>query len=172
MSQSSTEHPREAGTPRTKGPTRTYERDELVVVWDATRCTHVAECLKALPEVFDVRRRPWVEIEASDADQIAAAIRLCPTGALKYEAKNGFPDEELDEETTIRAGNLGPLYLRGKIRLVDGHGRLIAEESRVALCRCGASANKPYCDNSHRLVAKDPTIGQTPSGTLVARSEP
>ena len=163
VSQSPTEHPREAGTPRTKGPTRTYERDELRVVWDATKCTHVAECLKALPEVFDVRRRPWVEIQAADADQIAAAICLCPTGALKYEAKDGYPDEEPDEETTVRAGNLGPLYMRGRIRLVDGHGRLIAEETRVALCRCGASANKPYCDNSHRLVDRDRSI-ERPTG--------
>jgi uncharacterized Fe-S cluster protein YjdI/CDGSH-type Zn-finger protein len=152
---STTEHPREAGVPRTKGPTRTYEREELTVLWDATRCTHVAECLHALPEVFDVTRRPWVEVEASEADAIAAAISLCPTGALKYEARGGFPDEEPDEVTTVRAGHLGPLYLRGRIRLVDGHGRLIADETRVALCRCGASENKPYCDNSHRLLGKD-----------------
>jgi uncharacterized Fe-S cluster protein YjdI/CDGSH-type Zn-finger protein len=158
VSQSPTDHPGGAGVPRTKGPTRTYERDELTVVWDATRCTHVAECLKALPEVFDVRRRPWVEIQASDADRIAAAVRLCPTGALKYEARDGFPDEEPDEVTTVRAGNVGPFYMRGRIRLVDAHGRLIAEETRVALCRCGASANKPYCDNSHRLVRRDRTI--------------
>ena len=148
------EDPQQAGTPRLKGPTRTYEREELTVVWDATRCTHVAECLAALPEVFDVTRRPWVDIDAADADQIAAAIRRCPTGALKYESRGTYPEEAADDVTTVRAGNLGPLYLRGRIRLVDGHGRLIAEETRVALCRCGASASKPYCDNSHRLVPK------------------
>ncbi|MEA2460592.1 MAG: hypothetical protein QOH90_769 [Actinomycetota bacterium] len=152
---SAAEHPAEAGAPRRKGPTRTYERDELTVVWDASRCTHVAECLVANPEVFDVRRRPWVDVNGSDAEQIAEAIRLCPTGALKYEAKNGFPPEEADDVTMVRAGRTGPLYIRGKVRLVDGHDRLIAEETRVALCRCGASANKPYCDNSHRLVPKD-----------------
>ena len=156
------EHPREAGVPRTKGPTRTYERDELTIVWDSSRCTHVAECLKALPEVFDVTRRPWVDIEASGADEIAETIRLCPTGALKYEARAEFPDEEGDEVTTVRAGRTGPLYLRGRIRLVDGHGDLIAEETRVALCRCGASSNKPYCDNSHRLVRKDRPLEEQP----------
>ncbi|MEA2453230.1 MAG: hypothetical protein QOG04_1940 [Actinomycetota bacterium] len=149
------EHPEEAGVPRRKGPTRTYEREELTVIWDASRCTHVAECLVALPEVFDVTRRPWIEVDAADADQVAAAIRKCPTGALKFEARRGFPDEEPDEVTTVRAGHLGPLYIRGKVRLEDGHGRLIAEETRVALCRCGASENKPYCDNSHRLLVKD-----------------
>ncbi|MEA2446698.1 MAG: hypothetical protein QOK47_335, partial [Actinomycetota bacterium] len=85
-----------------------------------------------------------------------------PTGALKYESHEGFPDEEPDEVTTVRAGHLGPLYMRGRIRLVDGHGRLIAQETRVALCRCGASANKPYCDNSHRLVGKHRPVPEAP----------
>ena len=152
------EDPRKAGVPRRTGPTRVYEREELAVIWDATRCTHVAECLRAQPLVFDVRRRPWVDVDAADADEVAEAIRLCPTGALKYEARAGFPAEEGDDVTTVRAGNLGPLYIRGKVRLVDGHGRLIAEETRVALCRCGASGNKPYCDNSHRLLPRDRPI--------------
>jgi uncharacterized Fe-S cluster protein YjdI len=152
-----TDNPKQAGVPRRTGPTRTYEREELTGVWDATRCTHVAECLAALPEVFDVKRRPWVDIEGAAADQIAKAILRCPTGALKFEAREGFPPEEPDEVTTVRAGNLGPLYVRGRVRLVDGQGRLIAEETRVALCRCGSSKNKPYCDNSHRLPRKDPT---------------
>jgi len=144
--------PRKAGVPRQDGPTRVYESDGLAVVWDATRCVHVATCLRALPEVFDVTRRPWVDVEGAPDEQIAAAVRLCPTGALKYEPRGDFPAEEPDGVTTVQAGNLGPLYLRGRVRLVDGHGRLIAEETRVALCRCGASAHKPYCDNSHRLV--------------------
>ena len=154
------ETPREAGEPRTKGPTRVYDRPELSVIWDAGRCTHVAECLRALPEVFNVRRRPWVEVDAAEASRVAAAIRLCPTGALKYEAHEDFPDEEPDDVTTIRSGNVGPLYIRGKVQLLDDHGNLIAEETRVALCRCGASANKPYCDNSHRLVPKDRPVSE------------
>jgi uncharacterized Fe-S cluster protein YjdI/CDGSH-type Zn-finger protein len=154
------ETPSDAGTPRTPGPTRVYERDELAVIWDAGRCTHVAECLRALPEVFNVTRRPWVDVEAADAERVAEAIRLCPTGALKYEARGEFPPEGPDDVTTVKAGRLGPLYVRGKIRLVDGHGELIAEESRVALCCCGASANKPYCDNSHRLVRGDRPVDE------------
>ena len=156
--------PRDAGIPRQNGPTRTYEREELVVLWDATRCTHVAECLVALPEVFDVTRRPWIDVDAADADAIAAAIRRCPTGALKYEAKGDFPAEVPDEETTVSAGRSGPLYMRGRVRLVDRQGDLIAEETRVALCRCGASANKPYCDNSHRLVRKQRAVPEQPGG--------
>ena len=151
------EDPQQAGTPRTTGPTRVYERDELAVVWDATRCIHVATCIMALPEVFDPRRRPWVDVNAADAEEVARAVRLCPTGALKLEARGDFPEEEPDDPTTIRATRAGPLYVRGRVQVVDEDGN-VTEENRVALCRCGASANKPFCDNSHRLVGPDRAV--------------
>ena len=152
-----TDDPREAGKPRTTGPTRVYEREELAVLWDASRCIHVATCIQALPQVFDPRRRPWVDVNAADAEEIARAVRSCPTGALKMEARGDFPPEEPDEPTTIRAGGAGPLYVRGRVRLKDSEG-VETEETRVALCRCGASANKPFCDNSHRLVPKQRSV--------------
>lgn len=150
--------PREAGQPRRTGPTRIYERDELAVIWDATKCIHVATCIRVLPQVFDPRKRPWVSIDAADANAIAEAVRSCPTGALKYESRGGVPDEEPDDPTVIQAGRTGPLYVRGRVRLVDDDGNVIAEETRVALCRCGASANKPFCDNSHALVRKQRAV--------------
>ena len=148
------EDPRQAGTPRTVAPTRVYEREELAVIWDATKCIHVGTCFRALPEVFDPRKRPWVDINGAEAEAIAEAVKLCPTGALKIQARGGFPEEEPAQPTTIQAGRTGPLYVRGRLQLVDDEGNVFAEETRVALCRCGASANKPFCDNSHRLVAQ------------------
>lgn len=148
------EDPREAGAPRTAGPTRSYERDELAVLWDATKCIHVATCMMALPEVFDSRKRPWVDVNGADAESIARVVRMCPTGALKIAARGDFPEEVPDEPTTIRAGRTGPLFVRGRVQLIDDDNGVVTEETRVALCRCGASANKPYCDNSHRLVRK------------------
>jgi CDGSH-type Zn-finger protein len=43
----------------------------------------------------------------------------------------------------------GPLRVRGNCELVSGTGRTLARKSVAALCRCGGSANKPYCDGSH-----------------------
>ena len=145
--------PREAGPPRVTGPTREYEGNDLRVIWDSSRCIHVANCLRALPEVFDVQARPWVDIEGADPDQIAAAVRTCPTGALRYEgSREGEFVEPSEEPTALEVRPNGPLYVRGRVRILGPGGVVISEENRVALCRCGASENKPFCDNSHRLI--------------------
>jgi CDGSH-type Zn-finger protein len=46
----------------------------------------------------------------------------------------------------------GPLFLRGNFRVVDASGDVVRRATRMALCRCGQSGNKPYCDLSHRRV--------------------
>jgi uncharacterized Fe-S cluster protein YjdI len=144
--------PIEAGVPRTMGATRTYEAPRIRVLWDAGRCIHSANCLAALPEVFDTRRRPWVDVTAAEAEEIAAAVRTCPTGALRYQGVDGFPDEESPSPPVIGIDHRGPLLIRGRVQLLDRRGRVLADEHRLALCRCGASANKPFCDNSHRRI--------------------
>ncbi|HET9905669.1 MAG TPA: CDGSH iron-sulfur domain-containing protein, partial [Anaerolineales bacterium] len=54
--------------------------------------------------------------------------------------------------TTINPRLNGPLYVRGHMRIMGSGGSLIREDTRVALCRCGHSENKPFCDGSHRKV--------------------
>lgn len=47
----------------------------------------------------------------------------------------------------------GPLLVRGDVELVDGDGEVIPHARRtVALCRCGVSLIKPYCDGSHKMI--------------------
>jgi uncharacterized Fe-S cluster protein YjdI len=121
------------------------------VVWDATLCIHTGNCLRGLPEVFDTSRRPWVRPSAADAESVASVIRTCPTGALRYEP-GAVESEQADEPTTVDVRPNGPLYLRGRLRLRAVGGRTIVETPRAALCRCGASGNKPFCDNSHRRI--------------------
>lgn len=142
--------PSEAGVPRTKATTRIYENQDIRVFWDATRCIHTGFCTKLSPAVFDTSKRPWVDVSAADAAEVAATIRACPTSALRYEGLT-VPDEQPEEPTTVEVRPNGPVYVRGRFKLVI-HGRTVLEDYRVALCRCGASANQPFCDNSHRLV--------------------
>ena len=146
------DNPAEAAPPGTAGPTRVYEGAGIRVLWNATRCIHVANCLRAAPQVFNVNRRPWVEVDAADAETVAAAVLSCPTGALRYEPKGDLAPETPPERTRIRVQLDGALEVHGAVRLTDFDGRVVAEEYRVALCRCGASENKPFCDNSHRRV--------------------
>lgn len=57
-------------------------------------------------------------------------------------------------DTTITPRDNGPYRVAGSFELVDAAGgRFLVEEGRpVFLCRCGHSANKPFCDGSHREV--------------------
>ena len=131
--------------------TRSYEKGDLTVHWDSSRCIHTGICLRALPAVFNLRSRPWVQVDNADADAIVATVRKCPTGALRYE-RGGEPEPAPDETTMTPIQN-GPLIVRGRLRVLDPTtGGVIAEETRLALCRCGKSENEPFCDNSHRRI--------------------
>jgi len=46
----------------------------------------------------------------------------------------------------------GPLRVAGNLEVISGTGRTIAKSTELYLCRCGHSANKPYCDGSHARV--------------------
>jgi uncharacterized Fe-S cluster protein YjdI/CDGSH-type Zn-finger protein len=134
--------------------TRTYDKDDLTVFWDSSRCIHTGICLRALPAVFNLRSRPWVQVDGASADEIVAAVRKCPTGALRY-TRAGESEPGPDETTMIPLRN-GPLLVRGQLRVLDPEsGGPIAEETRLALCRCGKSENQPFCDNSHRRTHFD-----------------
>ncbi|MGH9119928.1 MAG: CDGSH iron-sulfur domain-containing protein [Acidimicrobiales bacterium] len=69
-----------------------------------------------------------------------------------YDGVGGLPDETSEGATVIGVVPNGPLFVRGHVEVRDPAGRVLADEHRLALCRCGASANKPFCDNSHRKI--------------------
>lgn len=146
------ENPTQAGVPSTNGSPREYAAEGITVRWDPTRCIHVGRCLRGLPTVFDLNQRPWVKADAAEPREIADVIHTCPTDALQYRAGPDIPDEQPDDVTTVQPRPNGPLFVRGRIQIVDIHGEVVSEAPRIALCRCGASANKPFCDNSHRRI--------------------
>ena len=134
------------------GVEREYRNDRLVVYWEPKYCIHSANCIRGLPQVFNPQRRPWIEIDAASADEIAATVMRCPTGALSFARLDGGPDETPSAETTVMPRPNGPLFVRGDLRITAPDGTLIREATRMALCRCGQSENKPFCDGSHRRV--------------------
>lgn len=131
------------------GKIHEYKGKDITVRYDVKRCIHAAECVRGLPQVFDPDRKPWVEPDAAVADQVAEVITRCPTGALHFEREDGGPSEPVPAENTIDVAADGPLYVKGELEIVDGSGSIVLRDTRVALCRCGASQNKPFCDGRH-----------------------
>ena len=127
---------------------KTYWSDDLDVTYDAARCIHAAECVRGLPDVFGTSKRPWIQPANAAADAAAEVVMRCPTGVLHFERKDSGAAETAPGQNTIRVRDRGPLYLRGDIELHLADGAVV-QDTRMALCRCGASQNKPFCDNSH-----------------------
>ena len=144
---------------------REYRTARITVEWRAERCIHSANCIRALPRVFDPRRRPWVDVAAADADEIERAVLRCPTGALQYVRHDGAAQEAPDAPTTLTPIRNGPLYVRGdvEVRGLDGHP--IRTGTRVSLCRCGLARQVPFCDNTCRTTRwREPSEGEASTG--------
>jgi uncharacterized Fe-S cluster protein YjdI len=142
-------------TSEKKPVVKEYATNEIVVEWRPRLCFHSHNCVRALPRVFDKDRRPWVAIDAAGADEVEAAVAGCPSGALRSRrpgAAAAPPPEGLLE---IRASAGGPLLLTGGVRILDAGGNVVFEGEKAALCRCGQSANKPFCDGTHRTIGFD-----------------
>ena len=126
---------------------RRYEGAGRTVTYDIPRCIHVAECVRRLPEVFDPEARPWIRPGRAGADELAETVAACPTGALGLEREGEA--EPTPGENALRIEANGPLYVKGEIEVTRG-GETLLRDTRVALCRCGDSANRPLCDGAHR----------------------
>lgn len=144
-----------------------YWSDEILVTYDPARCIHAAECIRGLPQVFDTSKRPWIQPANATADQVAQVVMRCPTGALHFERKDGGAAEPILVTNTVQVRANGPLYLRGDVEVTLPDGSVL-KDTRVALCRCGASDHKPFCDNSHRAngFAASGSLGDNKARTV------
>lgn len=131
---------------------RKYSGDRIDVFFEPVLCIHAKECVHGLPGVFDPAKRPWIQPANASAEALAETIRRCPTGALHYERADGS-SEAADASDSMTLVANGPLYVRGDVTLQLPDGTLVRRDTRIALCRCGQSKNKPYCDNSHIVSA-------------------
>jgi CDGSH-type Zn-finger protein len=60
--------------------------------------------------------------------------------------------EGTPEPTVITVSADGPYLVSGPVEIRNAEGALVRSVTKAALCRCGNSANKPFCDGSHRRV--------------------
>jgi 3-phenylpropionate/trans-cinnamate dioxygenase ferredoxin subunit len=56
-------------------------------------------------------------------------------------------------DTTIKVRKNGPYLVTGACHVTDHEGNAIEVKENFVLCRCGASAKKPFCDGTHNKVA-------------------
>lgn len=131
---------------------RTYDDGTIRIFWDSSLCIHTGLCIRNGDGVFEPQRRPWVDTTLAGTATIVDAIEKCPTGALRYERLDGATGETPDVPTTVVPWPNGPLMVRGELEVNDRHGETFLAGPRVALCRCGASKNQPFCDLTHRDI--------------------
>jgi len=137
-----------------KDITTRYTNGEVTVVWKPSLCTHSKHCWKELSSVFDPTQRPWVNIQGATTDEIIKQVDRCPSGALSYLLNKAEVPVKyvVQEQTKIEVTPAGPLVVFGSIEVKDKDGGVTQKENKTSFCRCGHSANKPYCDGTHRSV--------------------
>ena len=125
---------------------RAYTAPGVRVYYDGGRCLHFAECVRGLPQVFDAKKRPWIQPENASAEEVAEVVRRCPSGALHYRLEGG-PPEEPEQPTHVELVANGPINLRGDLSVeVPGGDQM--REVRASLCRCRRTQNEPFCDKA------------------------
>ena len=128
-----------------------YRKGDFAIVWEPKKCIHAAICVKELPEVYNPNEKPWIQQEKASIEALKKQINLCPSGALTYEDKDNLKSEN-NMKTEVELMKNGPLLVKGTLELKSYDGSVVTKEKMTAFCRCGASANKPYCDGQHKAA--------------------
>jgi CDGSH-type Zn-finger protein/uncharacterized Fe-S cluster protein YjdI len=111
-------------------------------------CCHSGNCTDHLPAVFHNASEPFVTADGAGPDAIEKIVRACPSGALGF-IRNGVSYEGEEREPEIYVAHNASYYVRGGIELEGEPLNKGALREHYALCRCGQSKNKPFCDGSH-----------------------
>jgi CDGSH-type Zn-finger protein len=143
-----------------KAPKRTpdrldsYEGVGITVRDNRGTCCHFGNCTDHLPSVFHASGDPFVTAGGADADSIEQIVRQCPSGALGF-VRDGVAYQGETREPEIYVAHNASYYVRGGVGL---DGELMnegANREHFALCRCGHSKNKPFCDGTHWWIKFD-----------------
>jgi CDGSH-type Zn-finger protein len=139
---------------RTPDQLKRYPGNEITVTDNRGTCCHFGNCTEHLPEVFGERGDGFVQPDAASKEQIVDIVHACPSGALGY-LLDGVAYAGEQREPSIFVSQNGPYHVRGGIDLHNTQRNEGASREHYALCRCGRSKNKPFCDGSHWSVFVD-----------------
>ncbi|MDZ4751755.1 MAG: (4Fe-4S)-binding protein [Flavobacteriales bacterium] len=132
-----------------------YPSEGFNVVWTPSKCIHSAICLKGLPGVFRKNERPWINTDAASSEEIIEQVKNCPSQALSIE----WFDERLivaqsSSSLEVSLIEQGPYIIKQSVDILMPDGSRKNMPEGCALCSCGESNNKPFCDGSHRQKPK------------------
>lgn len=136
---------------------KSYIGNRLTIHDNRRICSHAKECVHNLPNVFRENSRPWIDPNGASLEEIVQTIRKCPSGALIYSIEGIEYGDQNDGKPMVTVSKNGPYLITGGIELIGennstpqfGEG---ASKEHYTLCRCGASANKPFCDGTHNVI--------------------
>jgi CDGSH-type Zn-finger protein len=132
-----------------------WDGDGVVLYDDGSLCTHAGFCTNRRTTVWGLAT------EASDEDareEFVGMVHHCPSGRLEF-AEIDDPDRVVEPalEPSIGVEPDASYWLRGRLPVVSEDGAPYEVRNRQTLCRCGRSANKPFCDGTHKHVGfEDP----------------
>ena len=149
----------DGGQPRSSAGVEEIEGKDLTLLYEGKRCIHARFCVTGAPRVFVANvKGPWIHPDAIPVDALVEIAHACPSGAIRYRRKDGHADETAPPVNLLSTREGGPYAVHADI-LLDGKPL----GYRATLCRCGASKNKPFCDQSHKEIGFAAT-GEPPSG--------
>ncbi|MDE2970795.1 MAG: (4Fe-4S)-binding protein, partial [Acidobacteriota bacterium] len=117
-----------------KSQVRHYRGNQASVTFDTHRCIHSEVCVRGLPQVFDVSRRPWILPDEADPKRLERVVLGCPTGALRMApptdqkvekgvaaAATVLPEEPRKKSSASITPD-GPYYVRGNLEIEETPG--------------------------------------------------
>jgi uncharacterized Fe-S cluster protein YjdI len=142
---------------------RPYTAPSVRVFYDRGRCLHFAECVRGLPQVFDVQKRPWIQPENASAEEVAEVVRRCPSGALHYRLEEG-PSEEPEHPTRVEFVAEGPINLRGDLSIEVPAGRMreVRASQGRASCSWAGSPTERSLSSTDRTWTDGPRQSTSP----------
>jgi CDGSH-type Zn-finger protein/truncated hemoglobin YjbI len=138
-----------------------YPGQQVTIFDNRGICQHSGFCTDRLSSVFHAGGEPFVTAAGGRTDDIVAAVRACPSGALSFALddveQRATADFHGTREPAVEVSKDGPYRITGGLALADADGKDVeraqgSSREHYALCRCGHSQNKPFCSGMHWYV--------------------
>lgn len=120
---------------------------DVTIRFDGKRCVHSRNCVLGNPDVYVPNvKGDWIHPDAASAERVMHTALACPSGAIRVSRNDGSSTSDTPPAVnTVRIRENGPLAIEAELQ-ISGAAQATP---RATLCRCGQSANKPYCDGAH-----------------------